>query len=92
VPVIAARMSVLRTFFKFSSFRGARAKADPPEWVEVLGWCRIGALGRAVSFGHDSGGRSICPAGYYPGLRRIHAVRSPAHTRVRGFNFRLLFR
>lgn len=51
----------------------------------------MGALGRAVSFGHDSGGPHL-PGGVPPtGRGATVAARSPARTRVRRFNFRLLF-
>jgi len=52
----------------------------------------MGALGRAVSFWHDSGGRSICPAGYYPGPRRLLPSAAPLTRGVRDSIFRLLFR
>ena len=89
VPVIAATMSVLRTFFKFFLSRCAR-QSKPTVWVGCFVPCGIAALGRAVSFWHGSG-RARSARRLLPPAAAAVAVRSPAHTRVRGFNFPLRF-
>jgi len=92
MPVTVARMSVLRTFLNIVSFRGARApKQAHGCGLKGVGSSRMGALERAVWFGHDSGGPDL-PGGLLPtGCGLASALRSPAHTRVRGFNFRYSF-
>ena len=78
----------LADVLQISSFRGARAKAIPRCGFEVLGPCGIAALGRADWFWHGSGGPG-CPAGRYPSdAARLSPSAVPAHTRIRGFNFR----
>jgi hypothetical protein len=86
-PVIAAMVSVLRTYFNSIPFAmRARRSTRPWMWAAFLCSGAIGASGRAVSFRHDSRGM-IRPAGLLPdGCEAVGAVRSPAHTWVRGFD------
>ena len=63
--------------------RCARAKANPREaWVGVLAWCGMGALGRAVSFWHDSGGLDLAGGVLLPTGRG--ATMPPAAPLARG--------
>jgi hypothetical protein len=91
-PVIAASMSVLRTFFNYVPFAVRARQSNPQLWVDVpcsTGPDRIGIeevlWGVPSRSGTTAGG--VRPDGLGARLRGGCRRRSPAHTRVRGLIF-----
>ena len=94
-PVIAASMSVVRTFFNYVPFAVRARQSNPQLWVDIpcsTGPDRIGfevvLWGVPSRSGTTAGG--VLPDGLVPACAAAVAVRSPAHTRFRGLNFSLL--
>ena len=94
-PVIAASMSVLRTFFNYVPFAVRARQSNPQLWVDVpcsTGPDRIGIeevlWGVPSRSGTTAGG--VLPDGLVPACAAAVAVRNPAHTRFRGLNFSVL--
>src|ERR1700744_1336533 len=92
VPVTAARMSVLRTLYKFVPFAVRAPKQAHRCGLKVLGSCWVGALGCAVSFRHSSGEVAGPKAGCHrPAAGGLSRPRRRSHAGP-WINFQLFFR
>jgi hypothetical protein len=90
-PVIAAMVSVWRTFFNIVPFAGARAEVSPAMWagtcVQAGGCFESCRLVRARQRGREQP-TGLSPDGY---TEASSPSAASAHTRVRGFDFALPF-
>jgi hypothetical protein len=91
-PVIAASMSVLRTFFNYVPFAVRARQSNPRLWVGRTLFGRSGSdrieealWGVPSRSGTTAGG--VLPDGLVPACAAAVAVRNPAHTRFRGLIF-----